>query len=119
VTQIDSIGLCVNNSLYSVINTVRAVEESISKDALLFTTKSRIIVSKYNENNRQNGKKFSAELTCELLNDISSISKCEYQSCGMIPYSKEYDLQTGSGDRICNTNSAYKNYYLDILKNLF
>ncbi|WP_010248672.1 P-loop NTPase family protein [Acetivibrio cellulolyticus] len=119
ITQIDSIGLCVNNNLYSVINTVKAVEESILKDTLLFRTKSRIIVSKYNENNRHHGKKFSPEFTCEILNDISGISKGEYQSGGMIPYSKDYDLQTSSGERICNTNSVYKNYYLDILKNLF
>lgn len=119
ITQIDSFGLCVNNSLYSVINTVRDVEENIPKDTLLFTTKSRVIVSKYNENNRYQGKKFTPELTCEILNDLSGISKKEYQKGGLVPYSKDYDLQAGSGDRICNTNSSYKNYYLDILKNLF
>lgn len=119
ITQIDSIGVCVNNSLYSVINTVRAIEESISNDTLLFKTKSRVIVSKYNENNRYNSKEFTPEFTCEILNDLSGISKGEYQNGGVVSYSKDYDLQTGSGDRICNSNSSYKNYYLDILKNLF
>lgn len=118
ITQIDSIGLCVNNSLYSVINTVKAVEESISKDALLFRTKSKIIVSKYNENNRYHGKKFTPEFTCEILNDISEISKGEYKNGGVIPYSKDYDTYTSSADRISSANSDYKNYYLKILKNL-
>lgn len=118
ITQIDSIGICVNNCLYSVINTVKAVEENISKDALLFKTKSRIIVSKYNENSRYHGKKFTPEFTCEILNDISGMSKGEYQYGGEIPYSKDYDIQSSSTDRISNTNSDYKNYYLNILKNL-
>lgn len=117
-TQIDSIGLCVNNSLYSVINTVKAIEESISKDVLLFRTKSKIIVSKYNENNRYQGKKLTPEFTCEILNNISEISKGEYKYCGVVPYSKDYDTYTSSTDRISNINNDYKNYYLNILKNL-
>lgn len=118
ITQIDSIGLCVNNSLYSIINTVRGIEESVSKDALLFATKSRVIVSKYNENNRYKGKKITPEFTCEILNHLSGVSKAEFKKIGVMPYSMDYDLQTGSGDRICNTNKSYKDYYLEILKNL-
>jgi len=118
ITQIDSIGLCVNNSLYSVINTVRAIETSVLKDTLLFTTKSRVIVSKYNDNSRYNGKKFTPKFTCEVLNNLTDISKGEYQKGGVVPYSKDYDLQAGGGERICNTDSSYKNYFLDILNNL-
>ncbi|WP_027621888.1 AAA family ATPase [Acetivibrio clariflavus] len=118
ITQIDTIGLCINNSLYSVINTVRSLEESISKDSLLFAAKSRVIISKYNESNRYKGKKFTPEFTCEILNHLSGISKGEYKGAGIIPYSKDYDLQTGGGDRICNTNRAYRDYCLEILKNL-
>lgn len=118
ITQIDTIGLCVNNSLYSVINTVKAIEENLSKDTLLFTTKSKVIVSKFNENNRYQGKKFTPEFTSEILNDLSGRSKEEYHNGGVVPYSKDFDLQTGSGDRLCNINSSYKSIYLDILKNL-
>ena len=118
ITQIDSIGICVNNSLYSVINTVKAIEETLSKDTLLFTTKSKVIVSKYNENNRYQGKKFTPEFTREILNNLSGMSKEEFKNGGFVPYSKDFDLQMGSGDRLCNTNSSYRNFYLDILKNL-
>jgi len=118
ITQIDTIGLCINNSLYSVINTVRSLEESISKDSLLFAAKSRVIISKYNESSRYKGKKFTPEFTCEILNHLSGISKGEYKCAGIIPYSKDYDLQTGGGDRICNTNRAYRDYCFEILKNL-
>jgi len=117
ITQIDTIGLCVNNSLYSVINTVRGLEESILKDSLLFA-KSRVIISKYNESNRYKGKKFTPEFTCEILTHLSGISKGEYKGAGIIPYSKDYDLQTGGGDRISNTNRVYRDYCLEILKNL-
>ncbi len=118
ITQVDSIGLCVNNNLYSVINTVKDIEENMCKDFLLFRTKCRVIVSKYNENNRHHGKRFSPDYTCELLNEISGVTKGEYQNCGVIPYTRDFDLQTGSGDRICNTSSDYRNYYFELLKNL-
>ncbi len=118
ITQVDSIGLCVNNNLYSVINTVKDIEESISEDFLLFRTKSRVIISKYNENNRYHSKRFSPEFTCEMLNEISSVTRDEYQNCGVIPYTKDFDLQTGSGERICNTDSSYRNYYFELLKKL-
>jgi len=118
ITLVDSIGLCVNNSLYSVINTVRALEESISKDALLFAAKSRVIVSKYNKINRYKGKKFTPELTCEILNHLSGISKGEYRKAGEIPYAEDFDLQSGSSDRICSTDMNYRDFYLQILKNL-
>lgn len=118
VTLVDSIGLCVNNSLYSVINTVRAIEESISRDTLLFASKSRVIVSKYNKNNRYKGKKFTPEFTCEILNHLSGISKGEYRKAGMIPYAEDFDLQAGSSDRICSTDMTYKDCFFQILKNL-
>lgn len=118
ITQIDSIGLCVNNSLYSIINTVKAIEGSLSKDTLLFTTKSKVIVSKYNENNRYQGKKITPEFTSEILNALSGRFEVEYQNAGFVPYSMEFDLQTESGGRLSNTNNSYKNFYFNILKNL-
>jgi len=47
LTQIDSIALCVNNNLYSVISTVRTVEDLfVKEDLVLFTVKSRPVLNK-------------------------------------------------------------------------
>lgn len=118
ITQLDCIGLCVNNSLYSVVNTVRASEEYISEEALLFNAKSRVIVTKYNENNRYKGKKITPDFTCEILNHLSGIAKGEFRKIGVIPHSKDYDLQTGGGDRMCNSDKSYRDSFLEVLKNL-
>lgn len=118
ITQVDSIGLCVNNNLYSVINTVKDIEESIFEDFMLFRTKSRVIISKYNESNKYQGKRFSPEFTCEMLNQISGVVTDEYRNCGVIPYSKDFDLQTGKGERICNTDTSYRNCYFELLTKL-
>ena len=107
ITQVDSIGLCVNNTIYSVINTVKLIEETISQDSLLFRTKSRVIVTRYNENNNHNGRKFSPEFTCELLNDLSGVIGGEYRIGGRVPYSGDFDLQAGRREKICHTNDTY------------
>ncbi|GAE86922.1 hypothetical protein [Acetivibrio straminisolvens] len=118
LTQIDSIALCVNNNLYSAISTVRTVEDLfVKEDLVLFNVKSRPVLTKYNEANRHNGKTFTPELTCKIMCELGGYSS-DLNPAGVVPYSREFDLQIDSGQKIVSTNKAYKNHYFTILKNL-
>lgn len=118
LTQVDSIALCVNNNLYSAISTLRTVEEHfIKEDLVLFNVKSRLVLTKYNEANRHNGKTFTPELTCRIICELGGHST-ELNPAGIVPYSREFDLQIDSGQKIVSVNKVYKNHYFSILKNL-
>ncbi|ABN51861.1 MAG TPA: hypothetical protein DEF39_09930 [Hungateiclostridium thermocellum] len=118
LTQIDSIALCVNNNLYSVISTVRTVEDLfVKEDLVLFTVKSRPVLTKYNEANRHNGKTFTPELACKIICELGGYNS-DLTPAGIVPYSREFDLQIDSGQKITSTNKVYKNHYFTILKNL-
>lgn len=118
LTQIDSIALCINNNLYSVISTVKTVEECFSnEDLVLFNVKSRAVITKFNEANRHQGKPFTPELTCRIVSDVGRYNG-ELSLAGFVPYSGEFDLQIDSGKKIASIDKSYKNYYFNILKNL-
>ncbi|HOM02753.1 MAG TPA: hypothetical protein PLH43_08000 [Acetivibrio sp.] len=118
LTQIDSIALCVNNNLYSAISTVRTVEDLfVKEDLVLFNVKSRPVLTKYNEANRHNGKTFTPELTCKIICELGGYDN-DLNPAGIVPYSREFDLQIDSGQKIASVNKVYKNHYFTILKNL-
>jgi len=118
LTQIDSIALCVNNNLYSVISTVRTVEDLfVKEDLVLFTVKSRPVLTKYNEANRHNGKNFHSGTGMQIICELGGYNS-DLTPAGIVPYSREFDLQIDSGQKITSTNKVYKNHYFTILKNL-
>ncbi len=117
--HMDSIGLCVNNSLYSIINSVSCINHSIEREDLaVFYMKAKLIVTKYNECNKHKGKKLTPGFTGDILCEIGELSDTKLDCAGIIPYSEEFDLQVETGKRICSTDEGYKNHYLNILKNL-
>ena len=117
--HLDSIGLCVNNSMYSIINSAKMIGDSFeSEDLSVFHMKTKLILTKFNENNRHQNKKLTPEFTCDILNDICEIVDTEIQCAGIIPYTREFDLQIDSGKKLCTTSKEYNTHYLGILKNL-
>jgi septum formation inhibitor-activating ATPase MinD len=117
--HLDTIGLCVNNSLYSIINTAKGIGDTFTKEDLtVFHMKSKLVLTKYNDNNRHQGKKLTPEFTCEILNEIGEILEDRLDCAGIIPYTREFDYQVETGKKLCTYNKEYKNYYLNVLKNL-
>lgn len=117
--HMDSLGLCVGNSLYSIINTVKSISDSFDKENLtVIQMKAKVIVTKYNDNNRHQGKKVTPEFTCEILSNISETFDTKLDCAGLIPYNKDFDLQVDSGKKICSISEEYKKYYLGVLNGL-
>lgn len=117
--HLDCIGLCLNNSLYSIINTVKAIGESFEGENLtVLKMKSKTIITKYNEDNRHQGKKLTEELTCGILAEISDVLGEEVKCAGVIPYTKDFDQQVETGKKLSSVSNEYKRYYTDVLNNL-
>lgn len=115
----DSVGLCVNNSLYSVINTVSSIGEFDKTTLPLMALKSRAIITKYNEKNIYMKKPITLETTCEILGNLSDVFTNVPDCAGAIPYTEDFDSQIDTGKKLCLTSEVFKNYYVNILNNLF
>jgi len=119
LVHLDNIGLCANNSMYSIINTAKMVGDSFdSQDMSIFHMKSKLILTKYNENNKHQNKNLTPEFTSDIMNHICEIMDTGINCIGIIPYTREFDLQINSGKKLCTTSKEYNNHYLSILKNL-
>ncbi len=117
--HLDSIGLCVNNNIYSLINTAKAVDEMFEREFLsLLKMKSRIIATKYNDENRHHGRKMTCELMCDILCEISEVFDNSPVCAGAIPLCGNFDMQADTGRKLCSLSSEYKERYLNVLDNL-
>jgi Mrp family chromosome partitioning ATPase len=117
--QIDTIGLCVNNNLYAIINTVLSIDDTFRKeDLMIFKMKSKAILSKFNEKNKHQGVYLGPELTQDILNSLSHDFELHSKHTGIIPYSPAFDLQIDSGRKICSTDMTYKRCFDGILSQL-
>ncbi|MCX7748166.1 MAG: cobalamin biosynthesis protein CobQ [Clostridia bacterium] len=119
MVHLDSIGLCMSNSLYSIINTVKSVEESLDKDDIsVFKMKAKTVITKYNDSNRNQGEPFTPNLTLDILSSISDTFDIRMECAGVIPYYKDFDQQIDSGKKLCTVNNEYKMIYQTVLNNI-
>ncbi|RCX18251.1 cellulose biosynthesis protein BcsQ [Anaerobacterium chartisolvens] len=117
--HLDGIGLCVNNNIYSLINTAKAVDEMFEREFLsLLKMKSRIIATKYNDESRHHGKKMTCQLMCDILCEISEVFDDRPVCAGAIPWCGSFDTQVDTGRKLCSASGEYKGHYLKVLDNL-
>jgi cellulose biosynthesis protein BcsQ len=114
---IDDFGICVPNNLYSITGALRIVQNLfIKQDQESLFSKSKIIVSKYNDQSTLQDESFSPERVCELLLELSDI---HYESAselaGYIPYFMDFDSQLETDIPIAGTNAHLEKSYTDIL----
>lgn len=118
--HIDSFGLCVPNDLYSVLSTLRNVENSLPKEqAVYLNAKSKLVVTKYNDRSRFQGESFTPEavsrvLTSGLMEDFTY----EMKVAGYVPYSSDFDSQIESDVPLVHSSVNYERAYGNILLRL-
>lgn len=118
--HIDSFGLCVPNDLYSVLSTLRNVENSLLKEqAVYLNAKSKLVVTKYNDRSRFQGDNFTPEavsrvLTSGLMEDFTY----EMKVAGHVPYSSDFDSQIESDVPLVHSSTHYERAYGNILLRL-
>ena len=120
ILYIDDFGLCVSNNLYSLTATLRNAQKSFSQDELeALHSKSKIIVSKYNEQASIQGEFFSPEKVCELLLELNdTFYGSEFELAGYVPYIPDFDSQLETDIPVANTNAQMERAYSDILLRL-
>lgn len=120
LVQADAIAVCMNNSLHSIVSTVRSTSLSCTvEDFSVFKMKSKLVLTKYNAANIHKGKVLTVDLSLKILADLSDSFDYVVECAGIVPYCSDFDRQVDSGRKICSQNSDYKKYYSDLLHNLY
>ncbi len=117
--HIDSVGLCLNNSIYSLLNTVKSTCNSLNpEDLTLFGVKAKFILTKYINTNTHQGRSLTPALVSNLLCSISDAFDARLDCAGIVPFTNDYDGQIDSGKKLCSTRSDLRDCYNGIIKNL-
>ncbi len=118
--HLDSVALCINNSLHSVINTVCSMSKFERSSLGILALKSKVIVTNYNERNLYDKKPLTSKVTCDILSELSGDVFSQNPECvGEIPYFPDFDQQIDSGKKLCTVNDGFKGVYVNILNGLF
>jgi Mrp family chromosome partitioning ATPase len=118
--HLDSVALCTNNSLHSVINTVCSMSKYEKSSLGILALKSKVIVTNYNERNLYDKKPLTSKVTCDILSELSGDVFSQTPECvGEIPYFPDFDQQIDSGKKLCTVNDGFKGVYVNILNGLF
>ncbi|CAH1207713.1 hypothetical protein PAECIP111892_02972 [Paenibacillus auburnensis] len=118
--HIDSFGLCVPNDLYSVLSTLRNVENSLPKEqAVYLNAKSKLVVTKYNDRSRFQGESFTPEAVSRVLTSgLMEEFTYEMKVAGYVPYSSDFDSQIESDVPLVHSSINYERAYGNILLRL-
>ncbi|UQZ35404.1 hypothetical protein C2I18_18890 [Paenibacillus sp. PK3_47] len=118
--HIDSFGLCVPNDLYSVLSTLRNVENSLPKEqAVYLNAKSKLVVTKYNDRSRFQGENFTPEAVSRVLTSgLMEGFTYEMKVAGHVPYSSDFDSQIESDVPLVHSSTHYERAYGNILLRL-
>lgn len=120
ILHIDVFGLCVSNTLYSVVTTLRNISTYLTtENSSYLNGKSKIIVARYNDRMHYQGEIFTADQVSELFSsDLSDDFNIAMPVAGIIRYSQEFDTQLETDIPIVNSSREFKEYYSNILLRL-
>jgi septum formation inhibitor-activating ATPase MinD len=118
---IDGFGLCVPNNLYALTGTLRKLQSVFTSEEMeLFFSKSKIVVSKYNDRSSVNDEFFSPEKVCELLLELSDVLYGrEFDLAGHIPYHMDFDSQLERDIPIVDSDAHMEKAYSEIFLRMF
>ncbi|WP_310551570.1 AAA family ATPase [Paenibacillus glufosinatiresistens] len=118
--HIDSFGLCVPNDLYSVLSTLRNVENKLPKEQVAYlNAKSKLVVTRYNDRSRFQGEMFTPDAVARVLTSgLMDGFTYEMKVAGHVPYSSEFDSQIESDVPLVYTSAHYERAYGNILLRL-
>ncbi|MCI3920614.1 hypothetical protein MO973_10255 [Paenibacillus sp. TRM 82003] len=108
--HIDAFALCVSNNLPSVISALRNAEVALDRESAAYVnSKSRVVVTKYNDRSRFRGEPLTPGKVVDLM--ASGLSDCfpyEMKVAGHIPYSSDFDGQVESDRPIASTSPEHE-----------
>ncbi len=118
--HIDIFGLCVSNNLHSILSTLRNIEAVFnSEQASYLNTKSRAVVTKYNDRSRLQGEIFVPDKVSEVLSSgLSESFRYEMKVAGYVPYAGDFDTQIETDVPLVSSNAEHERAYGNILLRL-
>lgn len=117
IPNIDTFGLCVNNSQYSIITTLRNMGNSLSNENIGYlNAKSKLIITRYNDRVQYEGDFFTPERVSDLFaSDLCEQLETKMQVAGYVRYDVSFDEQIERDIPIVETDREFKEYYSNIL----
>lgn len=114
---IDYFGLCVSNNLYSMTSTLRGVQHAFTQEEIeLLFGKTKVVVSKYNEQISIQDEFFSPDKVCDLLLELNDVPLSRaFELAGQIPYRMDFDTQLEMDIPITASDASMEKAYSDIL----
>lgn len=117
IPNIDTFALCVQNSQYSVITTLRNMDNYLHNSNIGYlNAKSKLVVTRYNDRAQYENDFFSPEKVSELFaSDLCEELTIKMPVAGSIRYNESFDLQIENDIPITENNPEFKEYYSNIL----
>jgi len=117
ILYIDTFGLCVSNNLHSLTSTLRGMQDKFTEEDMeLLFGKTKIIVSKYNEQISIQDEFFSPDKVCDLLLELSEAPLVRgFELAGQIPYNMEFDTQLETDIPIAKSDAYMEKAYSEVL----
>ncbi len=116
----DVFGLCIPNNLYSVLSTLRNVDVALDREQVDYLyAKSKVVVTKYNDQSRFQNEIFTPERVSEILGSgLHDSLLYELKVAGHVPYSHSFDIQIETDVPLVNSSREYEKAYGNILLRL-
>lgn len=117
IPNIDTFGLCVNNSQYSIITTLRNMGNCLSNENIGYlNAKSKLIITKYNDRVQYEGDFFTPERVSDLFaSDLCEQLETKMPVAGYVRYQSNFDEQIERDIPIVESDKEFKEYYSNIL----
>lgn len=117
---VDRIGLCVNNSVRSAVNTVLSVENAFeTAKSLHYQTVARLgklIVTNYNNCIKTGRKTLTPDILCDMLNQYNGeFCLGDLALAGTLDSNPYFDSQLGSDKLICEVDETLREQYQSLL----
>ncbi|MCL2048467.1 MAG: AAA family ATPase [Defluviitaleaceae bacterium] len=122
LSNVDLIALCMENNIYSAFTTIRNITVGLSdsSDIAYLVSKSKIVVTKFNDEALYDGEPIMPERLGELIVNEGFCDEIttEMPLAGNIPYDKRFDRQIESDVAVIHTDNLMKQAYDGILLRL-
>ena len=117
ILYIDLFGMCVSNNLYSLTSTLRGFQHAFTQEEMeLIFGKTKVVVSKYNDQASIQNEFFSPDKVCDLLLELSEVENVRgFELAGHIPFQMEFDTQLETDIPIAANDAYMEKAYSDIL----
>ena len=120
IIHFDNIALCVENNLYSAVTTLRTLINNFNaEDIRYLNMKSKLVITKYNDESMYNDEILTPERLAELMTDnICDDFIDVLEIAGEIPYMVDFDRQIERDVLIYETSSLMMKSYDKVLTRL-